>query len=63
MPFVMAGINTKIVRRSNAINNFIYGKDFTYSEAQLTGDGLKGLIKSFIGVTRFCIFSFLKANL
>ena len=42
---MMAGINTKIVRRSNAINNFIYGKDFTYSEAQLTGDGLKGLIK------------------
>ena len=57
MPFVMAGINTKIVRRSNAINNFIYGKDFTYSEAQLTGDGLKGLIKSFIGVIPLALLS------
>ena len=34
-PFVMASINTKIVRRSNALSNFKYGKDFLYSEATL----------------------------
>ena len=31
-PFIMAGINTKIVRRSNAIMNNKYGYDFRYSE-------------------------------
>ena len=34
-PFVMAGINTKIVRRSNALFNYKYGKSFLYSEALL----------------------------
>ncbi len=57
MPFVMAGINTKIVRRSNAINNFIYGESFTYSEAQLAGDGLKGLIKGIIGLIPLALLS------
>ena len=36
-PFAMAGINTKIVRRSNALSNFHYGKDFTYEEAMIAG--------------------------
>ena len=31
-PFIMAGINTKIVRRSNAIMNNKYGYDHRYSE-------------------------------
>ena len=29
-PFVMAAINTKIVRRSNALSGYLYGKDFMY---------------------------------
>ena len=41
-PFLMAGINTRIVRRSNALSNFSYGKEFTYDEAVMTGKGLKG---------------------
>ena len=41
-PFVMAGINTKVVRRSNAIAGFPYGKDFLYDEATLNGSGIKG---------------------
>ena len=41
-PFVMEGINTKIVRRSNAIAGFPYGKDFRYEEAVMAGDGEKG---------------------
>ena len=41
-PFVMAAINTKNVHRSNALLNYPYGRDFTYSEMMLTGPGPKG---------------------
>ena len=41
-PFVMAGINTRIVRRSNALMGFKYGKDFSYTETMATGAGFKG---------------------
>jgi len=38
-PFVMAAINTRIVRRSHALSGYPYGKDFKYEEATLVGDG------------------------
>ena len=41
-PFVMAGVNTKIVRRSHALAGYPYGKDFRYSEAVMTGRGFSG---------------------
>lgn len=41
-PFVMAGINTRVVHRSNALQAYDYGKDFKYDEAMMTGNGLKG---------------------
>ena len=41
----MAGINTKIVRRSNALSNYTYGKNFRYDEAVMTGDGFIGRIR------------------
>jgi short subunit dehydrogenase-like uncharacterized protein len=41
-PFVMSGINTRIVHRSNALSQQAYGADFTYDEAMLMGRGLKG---------------------
>jgi short subunit dehydrogenase-like uncharacterized protein len=41
-PFVMAAINTKNVHRTNALGNYPYGRDFTYSEMMLTGPGPKG---------------------
>lgn len=41
-PFVMAAINTRIVHRSNALAGDMYGKDFVYDEATLTGTGGKG---------------------
>ena len=47
-PFVMASINTKIVRRSNALSNFKYGKDFLYNEATLCGEGYFGKIKAYL---------------
>ena len=41
-PFVMAGINTRIVHRSNALSHNNYGAEFTYEEAVATGQGAKG---------------------
>ncbi len=41
-PFIMAGINTKVVRRSNALLGYPYGKEFQYDEAMMSGDGLRG---------------------
>ncbi|MFO1016894.1 MAG: saccharopine dehydrogenase NADP-binding domain-containing protein [Hyphomonadaceae bacterium] len=41
-PFVMAAINTKNVHRTNALRGYPYGRDFTYSEMMLTGDGKAG---------------------
>lgn len=39
-PFVMASINTKVVRRSHALAGYPYGKDFQYDEAVLNGKGM-----------------------
>ncbi|MEM6380143.1 MAG: saccharopine dehydrogenase NADP-binding domain-containing protein [Bacteroidota bacterium] len=44
-PFIMAGINTKVVRRSNALGDYVYGKGFRYDEAVMSGDGFKGRMK------------------
>lgn len=41
-PFVMASINTRVVRRSNALMGYPYGRDFRYSEAVMTGRGAAG---------------------
>ena len=41
-PFVMAGINTRIVRRSNALMDFRYGEQFSYNEVQSFPKGKKG---------------------
>ncbi len=44
-PFVMAGINTRVVRRSHALAGYPWGKDFRYREAVLTGTGASGRVK------------------
>jgi short subunit dehydrogenase-like uncharacterized protein len=44
LPFVMAGINTRVVRRSNALLNYAWGEDFNYDEAVLA-EG-KGALQS-----------------
>lgn len=41
-PFVMAGINTRVVHRSNAMQGYGYSKEFKYDEAMMTGAGFKG---------------------
>jgi short subunit dehydrogenase-like uncharacterized protein len=45
-PFVMAGINTKVVRRSHALLGYPYGRDFRYREAVMTGSGIAGWLKA-----------------
>ncbi len=45
-PFIMAGVNTRVVRRSHALQGFPYGHVFTYEEAMLCGKGIKGRIKA-----------------
>jgi short subunit dehydrogenase-like uncharacterized protein len=45
-PFVMAGINTRVVRRTNALLGQPYGASFRYDEATLTGRGPGGLLRA-----------------
>ncbi len=45
-PFIMAGINTKVVRRSHALAGYPYGKDFRYDEAMMSGKGISGRLKA-----------------
>jgi short subunit dehydrogenase-like uncharacterized protein len=45
-PFVMAAINTRIVRRSNALQDWAYGRRFRYRETMATGSGPLGLAKA-----------------
>ena len=45
-PFIMAGLNAKVVRRSNALLGYAYGKGFRYDEAMLMGPGPLGLAKA-----------------
>ncbi len=49
-PFVMASFNTRIVRRSNAIGGYPYGRDFRYREVLRTGGGVRGRAMAY-GVT------------
>lgn len=41
-PFVMSMINTRVVRRSNALAGYRYGSDFRYREVMSTGTGPLG---------------------
>ena len=45
-PFVMAGINTKVVRRSQALLGHPYGRAFRYREAVMMGKGAQAWLKA-----------------
>ncbi len=45
-PFVMAAINTRVVRRSHALLGYPWGHEFRYREAVMTGPGPAGAIKA-----------------
>jgi short subunit dehydrogenase-like uncharacterized protein len=44
-PFIMAGVNTRVVRRSHALAGYPWGEDFRYREAVMTGTGAGGWMK------------------
>jgi len=50
MPFIMASINTRVVRRSHALTNYAYGEKFRYDEAMMSGDGFSGRLKGYAGL-------------
>lgn len=50
-PFVMGAIDTKVVRRTNALSGYAYGRDFRYDEAMLIGKGPGVLNFATAGVT------------
>lgn len=68
-PFVMASINTRIVRRTNALLDYPYGRDFRYREATSTGNGFGGWLKAATmtaGLSAFmfaCSSDFLRTHL
>lgn len=45
-PFVMAAVDTRVVRRTNALLGYSYGKEFRYDEGVLTGSGPVGWLKA-----------------
>ncbi|GAA4114425.1 trans-acting enoyl reductase family protein [Knoellia locipacati] len=45
-PFFMASFNTRIVRRSNALTDWSYGREFRYDEVMDTGSGPVGAVKA-----------------
>jgi len=45
-PFVMAAINTRVVRRSNALQDHAYGRKFRYRETTAMGSGIAGRAKA-----------------
>jgi short subunit dehydrogenase-like uncharacterized protein len=46
-PFVMASANTRVVRRSNALQRWAYGKRFRYREVTGFGSGRQAQLKAF----------------
>jgi len=45
-PFVMAAINSRVVRRTNALLDFPYGRSFRYQEVMATGSGAMGWLRA-----------------
>jgi short subunit dehydrogenase-like uncharacterized protein len=43
-PFVMAGVNTRVVRRTNALLEYPYGRELDYREVTMLRKGVKGLV-------------------
>ena len=71
-PFVMAGINTRVVRRTNALLNNRYGADFRYSEVLSFPNGAVGWMRAnllllgmgcFIGAIKFSLSRWLLQNI
>ncbi|HZF51761.1 MAG TPA: saccharopine dehydrogenase NADP-binding domain-containing protein [Polyangiaceae bacterium] len=59
-PFMMSAVNTRVVRRSNALLGHPWGRDFLYSEVSAYGPGPRGLLTAGIvtaGLGSFLVLS------
>lgn len=45
-PFIMAMVNSRVVRRSNALLGYPYGRDFRFTEMSRFGKGVNGRIQA-----------------
>lgn len=64
-PFIMAGINTRVVHRSNALSGDAYGTQFKYDESMLMGKGAKGLFSAgslVLGLSLFLVGTVIKPS-
>jgi len=61
-PFIMSSINTRIVRRSNALMSYPYTRDFSYTESVLCGKNFSGAVKSVIITMFLGFFVMLSSN-
>ena len=59
-PFLMSGINTRVVQRTNAIAEFSYGENFRYNELSSFDKGLNGFLKA---CTMLMILAFLQFSM
>ncbi|HEY2280923.1 MAG TPA: saccharopine dehydrogenase NADP-binding domain-containing protein [Streptosporangiaceae bacterium] len=50
-PFLMASINTRVVRRSNALLDWAYGRQFRYREVSGYGTGRAGAVRAAAATT------------
>lgn len=46
-PFPMASVNTRVVRRSNALQGWAYGRSLRYGEVMSAGRGARGAVRAF----------------
>jgi short subunit dehydrogenase-like uncharacterized protein len=44
--FIMASVNTRVVRRSNALQDWVYGRRFRYAECQSVGSSVAAPVAS-----------------
>lgn len=52
-PFLMAGFNTRIVRRSNSLRGWAYGRQFRYREVTGFGSGPAAPLRALAGTAAF----------
>ena len=62
MPYFMGPMNAKVVRRSNAIMGYPYGRDFRYQETALTRGGIGGWMAAMRGAMFGRLFLSAMAN-
>ena len=47
-PYIMQGIDTRVINRSNALSGWQYGRNFIYSERVMASSMIAAMISSFL---------------